>query len=247
MHYYQFNIGDYKSHTDYLSPMEDLAYRRMLDWCYLHEKELPSSPQEIARKIGLRDFVKEIELVLCDFFTKTEGGYSNHRIMEEVEAYKAKAESARVNGKKGGRPRKETQDKPKKTQSVLLANQRETGSKAKQEPITNNQETNKDIVEQARLCLDYLNLKAKRNYKHTTSSHVQNINARLKEGFTVDDIKRVIDTMCGKWLNDSKMVQYLRPSTLFGADKFQGYLAASQVTSTDYRNPTQTQDYTQGW
>ena len=84
MHYYQFNIGDYKSHTDYLSPMEDLAYRRMLDWCYLHEKELPSSPQEIARKIGLRDFIKEIELVLCDFFTKTDSGYSNQRIMEEV-------------------------------------------------------------------------------------------------------------------------------------------------------------------
>jgi uncharacterized protein YdaU (DUF1376 family) len=55
MHYYQFNIGDYQSHTNHLDPLEDLAYRRMLDWCYLHEKPLPLDANEIARIIRLRD------------------------------------------------------------------------------------------------------------------------------------------------------------------------------------------------
>ncbi|NDH69342.1 MAG: DUF1376 domain-containing protein, partial [Gammaproteobacteria bacterium] len=32
MHYYQFHIGDYKSHTHHLSLLEDLAYRRLLDF-----------------------------------------------------------------------------------------------------------------------------------------------------------------------------------------------------------------------
>jgi len=35
MHYYQFNIGDYASHTRHLSDLEDLAYRRLLDAYYL--------------------------------------------------------------------------------------------------------------------------------------------------------------------------------------------------------------------
>lgn len=140
MHYYQFNIGDYKSHTDYLSPIEDLAYRRMLDLCYLHEKPLPKTANEVARKIGLRDHVIEVELVLNDFFENTEDGYVNFRVNEEIEAYKAKADSARNNGKKGGRPRKETQVKPKKTQPVNLANPEETGSQANHKPLTINQE-----------------------------------------------------------------------------------------------------------
>lgn len=28
MHYYNFHIGDYASHTRHLSPIEDIAYRR---------------------------------------------------------------------------------------------------------------------------------------------------------------------------------------------------------------------------
>ena len=38
MHFYSFNIGDYASHTRHLTPMEDLAYRRLLDIYYLHEQ-----------------------------------------------------------------------------------------------------------------------------------------------------------------------------------------------------------------
>lgn len=247
MHYYQFNIGDYKSHTDYLSPMEDLAYRRMLDWCYLHEKPLPLSPQEIARKIGLRDCADEISLVLCDFFEKNEDGYTNQRVSEEISAYKSKAESARINGKKGGRPRKKTEVEPKKTQSVNLGNPAESESKANHKPITINHKPLDHIVEQARLCLDYLNQKAGRNYKHTTKSHISSINARLKDGFSAEDVKLVIDLMCAKWINNPEMVQYLRPSTLFNPEKFQGYLAAAKSNPIDYRNPTQTQDYSKGW
>ncbi|MCP4984979.1 MAG: YdaU family protein, partial [Colwellia sp.] len=47
MHYYQFNIGDYTSHTSHLDPLEDIAYRRMLDWVYLHESPLPLSVKQI--------------------------------------------------------------------------------------------------------------------------------------------------------------------------------------------------------
>lgn len=50
------------------------------------------------------------------------------------------------------------------------------------------------------------------------------VGARLGEGFTVDDCKRVIDNMAAQWLDDDRMRRYLRPSTLFRKEKFEGYL-----------------------
>lgn len=146
MHYYQFNIGDYAKATRHLSNLEDLAYRRLMDIYYDTEKPLISDVDKLARLINMRENKKEIENVLTDFFVLSDEGYSQKRIDEEIEHYTAKADAARANGKKGGRPKKakanpkETEREPKKTQSVILANPAETGSKANQEPITNNQQ-----------------------------------------------------------------------------------------------------------
>jgi len=90
--------------------------------------------------------------------------------------------------------------------------------------VKNDKELYKDIIE-------YLNLKTGRNYKHDTKPTTAKIDARLAEGFTVDDFKKVIDIKCGEWLNDAKMQQYLRPETLFGGNKFEGYLNQGKVVS----------------
>lgn len=89
----------------------------------------------------------------------------------------------------------------------------------------------------------YLNEKAGTSYKTTSKETRSKINARLKEGFTVDDFKNVIDKKCTEWLNDQKMSQYLRPSTLFGT-KFEGYLNAPErskdgrLTGNRKKDPT---------
>lgn len=74
----------------------------------------------------------------------------------------------------------------------------------------------KDIVE-------YLNEKTGSRYRWQSKDTQKHIKARLKEGYTIDDFKKVIDIKCSQWLNDSKMSDYLRPSTLFGS-KFESYL-----------------------
>jgi uncharacterized protein YdaU (DUF1376 family) len=84
MHYYQFNIGDYKSHTEHLSDLEDLAYRRMLDWYYLHETPLPLETSEIARLIRMRTHTDCIAVVLQEFFIRNENGWTNHRADQEI-------------------------------------------------------------------------------------------------------------------------------------------------------------------
>ena len=68
-----------------------------------------------------------------------------------------------------------------------------------------------------------MNLKAGTNYRHGIEKTVSLIEARRKEGFTVEDFKTVIDKKVLLWARDIKMQSYLRPSTLFGT-KFEGYL-----------------------
>lgn len=71
--------------------------------------------------------------------------------------------------------------------------------------------------------IDYLNLKVGTNYRNNGRKTTTLIVARLKEGFTVDDFKKVIDIKSSQWLRDLEMSKYLRPETLFG-NKFEGYL-----------------------
>ena len=72
------------------------------------------------------------------------------------------------------------------------------------------------------LVIDYLNKKANTNYRPTTKNTQSFINARVKEGYTVEDFKKVIDSKSKEWLN-TDFEKYLRPVTLFGS-KFENYL-----------------------
>ena len=72
--------------------------------------------------------------------------------------------------------------------------------------------------------IDYLNIRTGSSYRATTEANIKPIRARLNDGFTVEDCKKVIDTKSGQWLNNPDMVKYLRPATLFSPSKFEGYL-----------------------
>ena len=72
------------------------------------------------------------------------------------------------------------------------------------------------------LVIDYLNKKANTNYRPTTKNTQSFINARVSEGYTVEDFKKVIDSKSKEWLN-TDFEKYLRPATLFGT-KFENYL-----------------------
>lgn len=79
MKFYPFNVGDYKAHASHLEPIEDLAYRRMLDHYYLHEHALPAEAADVARVIGLRANLAEVELVLREFFELQDDGLLIHQ------------------------------------------------------------------------------------------------------------------------------------------------------------------------
>ncbi|MBC3887258.1 hypothetical protein GH810_02905 [Acetobacterium paludosum] len=102
---------------------------------------------------------------------------------------------------------------------------------------TNNKENNENHVNNAnnenkkqtvissesQEIIEYLNQTLGTNYKSTTKATQDVIKARLKEKYTVDDFKQVIDIKYAEWSGDPKTSVWLRPSTLFG-NKFESYL-----------------------
>ena len=82
--------------------------------------------------------------------------------------------------------------------------------------------TNKDISIYSRVT-EILNEQAGTKYRASSKKTQSLINARVREGATIEDFRKVITHMVAKWRNDAKMAQYLRPETLFGT-KFESYL-----------------------
>ncbi|WP_153732792.1 conserved phage C-terminal domain-containing protein [Sporosarcina obsidiansis] len=93
---------------------------------------------------------------------------------------------------------------------------------------------NKDIVEMnldaVHSVITYLNQKTGKQFKANASATKKSINARLTEGYTIDDFRRVIDLKVSQWLHDPKFRSYLRPSTLFTPTNFENYLNELPVT-----------------
>lgn len=81
--------------------------------------------------------------------------------------------------------------------------------------------------------IKYLNSKIGGSGFRLVNSNYPEIIARAKDGYKLEDFKKVIDSKCLQWLNDPKNKMYLRPSTLFQSKKFSGYLmVADSVIKT---------------
>lgn len=114
------------------------------------------------------------------------------------------------------------------TDNGTLLNKNNTNKKE-----TLNKKNTKEILSSshstaAHEIVDYLNSKIGTHYRATTRKTQSLIKARMNEGFTVDDFKKVIDNKSAEWGKDSKMSKYLRPETLFGT-KFESYLNQTAV------------------
>lgn len=133
MHYYSFHVSDYHHDTSHLSPMEDLAFRRLLDLYYTSEKPIPNKTHEVARRIRLPKNERDVQTVLEEFFMfDMDGNFWYHKRCDEtIAAYQLKAQRNREVGRLGGRPKGNPDGNQEVTQTVSKQN-------PNQEPITNN-------------------------------------------------------------------------------------------------------------
>jgi len=148
MHYYKFNIADYRKDTGHLSTIEHGIYRQLIDWYYLDEQPIPEETQMVIRRLRLgSDEVMFLQNVLSDFFVLGKKGYEHKRIEVEIKDYHEQVEKNKSNGKLGGRP--------KKTQSVISGLPDESQNNPNHKPLTINHKPIKENKRGSRLPQDW--------------------------------------------------------------------------------------------
>ena len=138
------------------------------------------------------------------------------QFIRDNEKYMKTCERRAIAGSMGGKQKVANASKCKQELPKVADNKNKSKSKSNNKSDSNVEEV-----------INYLNHVIQGKYKATTKSHIDNISARLNEGHTVNDFKLVIDSKYKEWINTNS-AQYLRPSTLFQAGKFQGYLLAAK-------------------
>lgn len=123
----------------------------------------------------------------------------------------------------------ETKENQKEIKIKSNENQKENENKTHQDVnvivnVNDNVDVNvkKISLEEIKGIVEYLNIKSNSHYKYSTDKIQTLIKARIKDGFTLDDFKIVIDKKCEEWLG-TDFEKFLRPETLF-SNKFEGYL-----------------------
>lgn len=85
----------------------------------------------------------------------------------------------------------------------------------------------KNITEIVETVIQMLNVETDKKdgegFSPRAKKNVELISALIHEGYTVNDLKTVIEKKCDSWLTDPVMKSNLRPSVLFG-DRFDEYL-----------------------
>ena len=104
MQHYQFHIGDYAQATAHLSPLEDLAYRRLIDLYYDTEGHIPYEATQAARRVRL-DAVT-VSQVLQEFFVDTGVSWQHARCDKEIARVYEKSDKARESGLRSGEVRR---------------------------------------------------------------------------------------------------------------------------------------------
>ena len=79
-----------------------------------------------------------------------------------------------------------------------------------------------EVIKMATEAIEYLNSKTGLNFMKK-GNNIELAKARIKEGFTISDIKVVIDKKVLEW-KGTEQEKYLRPLTLFSKSKFENYL-----------------------
>lgn len=201
---FQFYPADFIVGTRFMSYEQKGKYIELL--CYQHQ-------QGHLSEADMLDICGEKDNRIFSKFVQDECGlYYNARLEEEIKKREEYKEKLRANGSLGGKSKGKA--KVKQGLSEAKAELKQSSS-TRVENDNDNENINKDIIH-------YLNTKLGTKYKASAEYVKKHINARLNEGYTLEDFKTVIDKKYKEW-SGTEFAKFLRPETLFGT-KFSTYL-----------------------
>lgn len=173
-----------------------------------------------------RFMFEDVEPTLNDKQTKI---FNNLRRPLEKSKKRSKCGSITKSNENQEESEIKTKENQKEIKTKSNENQKENESKTHQDVnvivnVNDNVDVNVNKITLAEIkgIVEYLNIKSNSHYKYSTDKTQTLIKARIKDGFTLDDFKIVIDKKCEEWLG-TDFEKFLRPETLF-SNKFEGYL-----------------------
>ena len=205
MHYYKRNIGDYHKKAGRLSILQHGAYTLLIDACYDREV-FPTLDDAIDWVWASSDAeVDAVKFVLKKFFTEEDGFYIQNRIQEDLDKYHANSLINKRIAIEREKKKKQTKGKGKSTNREPTVNDRvdlSNEAPPNQEPLTNNQEplTNNQVKdnpsananEPFEIFSYWKKVMKKNDSAKLTPKRLKAINARIKEGYTLDEIKAAV-------------------------------------------------------
>lgn len=195
MHYYKRNIGDYYKKAGRLTILQHGVYTLLIDACYDREK-FPTLDEAIDWCwASSTDEIEAVKFVLRRFFELVDGRYVQARIADELTAYQERSEINRQialerEAKKRAQKQNKAPDNPVSEELQTVDDAQQDKSSNKNRPQQVKQQIN-DIFDHWRSVM------GKTNQVILTKKRSNCIYARLKEGYTVSQIKQAI-TMCAK-------------------------------------------------
>jgi uncharacterized protein YdaU (DUF1376 family) len=217
MHYFEYNIKDYRADAFQLTLIQHGAYRQLIDQYYLNEKPLTLDIDNLCYELLIRgdDEKKAIVFILEKFFDKTEDGYAHKRCDVVIKKYKAKSNQSRnaVNTRWA-------KEKGKDTDVIRESYDRNTN----QEPLTNNKEQFIEFVKPLDVNLEvwnnYMTLRRAQNKPITDA----NIKALRREAANAGMNLNAVITVCveNSWISfradwvDRKKVEENKAKEVWG-------------------------------
>jgi uncharacterized phage protein (TIGR02220 family) len=241
--WFKFFPSDYLSDTMGLSCCEHGVYLLLLAVSW-KRGPLPDDMDHLAR-LAANPPIETLRFILESYWTRTEQGWLNERLEREREEMLVKHQR-RVNAGRQGGQAKASNAKAMLEQcsSKALASSRSQKPEARSQTsevrcqkseedapigaLSGKGPTVRVSADDVERVLGYLNAKAGTRFQRLNGNGKESKNAglvraRIRE-HGVETLLRVIDRKCESWLGDDKMRQYLRPATLFGAEKCEQYV-----------------------
>lgn len=201
-------VNGSNKHNVEIEPMTDEEAGRLFKWILEYVNDLhPSVPKEI--RFAVAQVKKQLD--------------------EDLERWKDICRKNTENIKKRWNRNENENIRPNTTEydSIPSDTKNTDKDKDKDKDINNNGIINNSLSSKLNdACseiIDYLNLKTGKNFKSNSKATKTLIQARLKDGYTVDEFKKVIDNKVYHW-KGTEQEQYLRPETLFRPSHFESYL-----------------------
>lgn len=227
--YYRWFPGDYIRDTVHLGWIEDCAYRRLIDLYQIHGRPIKNDRAYIMRAVRAQEPEQQaaVDTILAEYFTLKSDGWHQKKCDSEIEFRRDASEHAKNAANSRWKKNHQENNNDSNARAMLgqcsgYANQNQIQIHIKSKALSVSATPKPDLAAQSREVLEYLNSLTGRSFRPVDAT-LKPIQARIKDGYSPARLKEIALLMNEKWGADERMVEYLRPKTLYTATNCANY------------------------